>query len=280
MELTVYIRTTSSPYGLGSRLGQDAANEIDWCQKRRDIAAAARGEVPRWRGPQGQVIPESDQRQRPILETYWRAVPVANPAAAAALSAADRPGGEWSAAFICFVMRAAGVLPVHGFEFGQRHIRYIVGALRNRERSDRSRPFWLIDAIELLRKEAIPQPGDLLCFNRCAPAGPQHRCGTHPGRRMTTHTYATLRRQFWISQPAVVPTGSSHCALVVDNCTGPNGQRSIVTIGGNEANSVLVTPIHVDQDGGLPAAVIARRHIFGMIKIIACSPEVAGPNPC
>jgi hypothetical protein len=231
----------------------------NWCQMRQTIAATARAEEARWTRPNGTKLIESNPSQLAILTQYWSTVPgFGSPAAArqAALrSANDLPNGEWSAAFICFVMHTAGVRPAHGFEFGQRHMNYIVGALRNRERSDHSRPFWLVDHLEL-QHEAAPQAGDLLCFNRMANGA------------MTRHSTSSLRNQFWLggnqNRP---PRGSSHCRLVVSQ-TQIGGQRFIETIGGNESNSVRLRRIPADNDGMLPNA--QALNIFGMIKLVGC----------
>jgi hypothetical protein len=247
----------------------EQAAPVNWCQMRQTIAAAARAEIPRWRTANGAALVESDATQLPILTQYWSVVPgftAGNAAAAQAqISAADGPDGEWSAAFICFVMHTAGVRPQHGFVASQRHLSYIVGALRNRENSDANRPFWLVDQVEL-EHEATPHPGDLICFNRCTRRPNHHDPGCGPNQVRTTHTYASLRRQFGNNNKQVF--GSSHCALVVGT-TVVGGQRRLETIGGNEGNSVLMrTNIPIDADGMIvnPQAL----HIFGMIKITGC----------
>jgi hypothetical protein len=234
---------------------------------RQNIAAAARAEEARWTAANGQKILESDPSRLPILTSYWAAVPGVNAAAAAAQSAVDNDDWPWSAAFICFVMQRAGVLQAHGFQFGAKHITYIVGALRNRERSDRTRPFWLVDHVELQR-EATPHAGDILCFNRCIRGQPQDVCDGRLGRRRTTHTYASLRRTFWpLTNQNQVPWGNAHSAIVVGSAQ-VGAQRFVETIGGNEGNSVRLARIPVDQSGNIsnPEA----NHIFGMIKLIAC----------
>jgi len=158
-------------------------------------------------------------------------------------------------------MRRAGVRRSDGFEFGGKHITYIVGALRNRERSDRARPFWLVDALEL-QLEAVPQLGDLLCFNR-----PVRRPGRPP--QWTQHSYASLRRQFWADRNQNrQPFGNSHCRLVVGFHAGPDGRRWVETIGGNEANSVRLKRVRINQSGGILNPQGDR--IFGMIKLIGC----------
>jgi hypothetical protein len=243
----------------------DQAAPINWCTMRQTIAAVARAEEAGWTDPSGAKMLESHPSRLPVLTQYWSTVPgFATPAAAgqaAQNSANNVRGWEWSAAFICFVMHTAGIQRAHGFEFGRRHINYIVGALRNRERSDRTRPFWLVDHVELER-EAAARSGDLLCFNRPV---------SLPDRppMITRHTYARLRNAFWSggnqNRP---PRGSSHCSIVVGTVTAAGG-RFIETIGGNETGSVRIQRrIPVDQFGNIINPQAHR--IFGMIKLVGC----------
>jgi hypothetical protein len=235
---------------------------------RRTIAAIAYAEERRWTKPNGTKYQDDHPSRLPILTQYWAAVGFspAEAARAAQRSANGELGGEWSAAFICFVMQAAGVQRAHGFEFGQRHMNYIVGALRNRERSDRTRPFWLVDNIEL-RLEAVPRSGDLLCFNRPFSPGPGQPA------RMTTHSVANLRNQFWLggnqNRP---PRGAAHCSLVVGLVVEKKtGRRFLQTIGGNEGSPGSVQlrqQIPIDQSGGIPNP--QARNTFGMIKLVGC----------
>jgi subtilisin family serine protease len=252
----------------------EQAPAINWCQIRQQIAATARGEEARWTRPNGTKFLENHPSRLPILQEYWSATPgFGNPATAldaARRSAADDPDFPWSAAFICFVMQRAGVQRQHGFEFSQRHMNFIVGALRNRERSDRNRPFWLLDHIEL-QNEVTLAPGDLLCFNRCRPQpGAPASADCPVNQVMTTHSYDSLRRQFWSGGNANRDVfGHSHTAIIVGTVVR-NGQRFIETIGGNESNSVrLNATIPMNASGGIdnPGA----RRIFGAIKLIECT---------
>jgi hypothetical protein len=245
-------------------LGEEVA-DIDWCQMRQTIARTAQAEERRWTRPDGSKYWEDHPSRLPILASYWRTVPGFTTAAAAASAARESANDTvaWSAAFICFVMATAGVRQVHGFEFSQRHITYIVGALRNRERSDRNRVFWLADHIEV-QSEAAPEPGDLLCFNR------------RVNGIMTQHSYASLRRAYWSDgNQNRVPTGSSHCSIVVGKVER-NGEWFIQTIGGNESAAgsgdrgvtVGLREIPIDRFGGIPNP--QARNIFGIIKLIGC----------
>jgi len=226
-----------------------------WCEMRGRIARVARAEHARWTPSGGRKLTEGDPSQLPILTQYWSAVPgfcnATAAASAARHSAAHDPDYPWSAAFVCFVMRTAGVRLNDGFVFGPRHMEYIVGSLRNRERGDHRRPFWLVDHMEL-EHEVAPEPGDLLCFNR----------GT------SEHTYASLRSRFWSGGRQNTPTsGISHCRIVV-GISSSGRRRSVAAIGGNESDSVRLTHIPADQFGNIPNPM--TRRIFGMIKLIEC----------
>jgi murein DD-endopeptidase MepM/ murein hydrolase activator NlpD/LAS superfamily LD-carboxypeptidase LdcB len=252
-----YRPTISSGASLNPAIETDNVADIDWCQMWQTIARIARAEEQRWTRPDGTKFLENHPSRLPILESYWRTVPGFTTAAAAAAAAQQSANDTraWSAAFICFVMHTAGVRQAHGFEFGQRHMNYIVGALRNREQSDRNRVFWLYDEIEV-QNEATPQIGDLLCFNR------------EVNGVMTNHSYASLRNSFWLhGNQNVPPTGSSHCSIVV-GMVERNGRRFIQIIGGNERHSVRLQEIPIDRFGGIPNP--QAHNIFGIIKLLRC----------
>lgn len=236
------------------------APAVDWCRIRTDAAATARREERDWTAPNGRKLVEGDVGREAVLRRYWAAVPGVNAATAAHNSAVNDPDWPWSAAFICYVMQQAGVQRAHGFEFGAAHIRYIVGALRNRERSDTTRPFWLLDQVEV-ENEVTVQPGDLICLNR--------KVDGH----LTRHSYSSLRTAFWGNNGAnqnVRPWGSSHCTLVVGIGQDAQG-RFVETIGGNENNSVRLGNygrIALNAGGGIVSP--ASHNIFGLIKLTEC----------
>jgi subtilisin family serine protease len=240
----------------------EQAPVTNWCRIRRLISCIAQVQEARWTLPNGKKRREDEAAMRPLLEAYWRAVPGIDPVVLALKSAKDEEA--WSAAFICYVMHAAGVQAAHGFAFGRRHMIYVVGALRNRERSDRDRPFWLYDQVEAAQ-EATPQIGDLLCFNR------EDENGV-----LSHHSYSSLRNQWWVNNQNAEPTGVSHCSLVVDIVT--RGQRRYLqTVGGNESIpgagdrglTVKLKEIGINQSGAVsnPNAL----HMFGVIKLLGCS---------
>jgi subtilisin family serine protease len=255
---TERINTTGYPYEADNDAEQ--AHVENWCRIRRRISNVALVQEARWTLPNGNKRSENENAMLPLLESYWRTVPGVDPVESARLSANNTIA--WSAAFICYVMHIAGVQAAHGFEFGQRHMTYIVGALRNRERSNRNRAFWLYDNIELAH-EATPEIGDLLCFNRVN------------NGILTNHSYASLRNQWWVHNQNADPTGASHCSIVVD-IISRGRRRFIQTVGGNESipgmddrgRTVRLKEIEIDHNRAIlnPGAV----HVFGTIKLLEC----------
>ena len=233
----------------------------NWCNIKADIIRIARAEEARWRNAAGNKILESNPAMLADLEKYWRVViPAAQAHPNAVQSAADNNNFPWSAAFVSWVMSTAGVTKAMGFELSQRHMSYIVQALRNREASDRTKPFWLYDHIELLR-EAVPQPGDILCKNAV----------NDQNQITTSWTHSRLRRDFFENGHDAIPIanafGSSHCDIVVDTIQR-GARRFMRTVGGNVSDSVSFTEHEVDQNGTLvnPRAGL----IFGIIKLVEC----------
>src|SRR5262249_51289188 len=112
------------------------ALDVDWCVIRQSIVNTALAEEAVWTRPNNTRAEESARDMLDRLRAYWRdGVKVADWDAQAKASAADSVA--WSAAFVSWVVRTAGVTDGQGFKFSSRHIDYIVEALRNRERSSR-----------------------------------------------------------------------------------------------------------------------------------------------
>lgn len=230
----------------------------NWCTIKADISSIAIDEEAFWTHANGRKKRENEAAMLVELEKYWRSVPQVN-AKAQALASANNTE-EWSAAFICYVFREAGVEISDGFIFRRRHLSYIVGALRNRENSDTTKPFWLYDSIEILG-EAPPERGDLICYNR-----------THNGV-YSNHSYNSLRTRYWGNSD--VPTGFSHCNIVV-SIRDVNGTQVIETIGGNINGSVRYVYLtinnrqiqKVDFDGSNPRN---ENDIFGIVKNFECA---------
>ncbi len=122
----------------------------------------------------------------------------------------------WSSAFICWVMRRAGVL-VSEFPSTRRHSEYIHHAIQNRQRSLRGAAFrgWRLD-------EHAPQLGDLVCYSRSG--------------WMKSYDKAKAHDRY-----------SAHGDIVVH--VEPN--REIWTIGGNVKDSVSLRILKTDTRGRL-----------------------------
>ena len=230
---------------------------IDWCQIKQGIASTATSEEQVWTRNNGTKFVESDGAMLPRLQAYWRdGAGVGNWKAQANLSATDANGGAWSAAFVSWVLRTAGV-PDGTFAFSSAHIDYIVAALRNRERSDRDKPFWLYGVDE--QDQAQPQPGDILCFNRDA----------------SNFSYTSLRNLYWDNTNAVA-SAPMHCNIMTGT-SQRGGRRFIQSIGGNRGipggapnagvTVALTDEIEVDESGVLqnPPA-----HYLGFIALVGC----------
>ncbi|HEV8503817.1 MAG TPA: DUF2272 domain-containing protein [Chitinophagaceae bacterium] len=231
----------------------------DWCEiKQKIVRIAVEEEGVIWTDSSGNKRVESESAMLAELERYWNEVPGIN-AHDAAINSANNTE-PWSAAFISYVFSDAGIERSDGFLFARKHITYIVGALRNRENSDLTKPFWLHDNIEMLH-EATPAPGDLICYNRFDQNG-----------NYSNHSYSSLRARYWNNNDA--PSGVSHCDVVV-SITERNGQQIIDTIGGNVNGSVRYTYLtivndqfmKVEENGNNPQQ---ENDIFGIIKNLNC----------
>ena len=229
----------------------------DWCQliyKAIRIAVEEEGVV--WTKSNGVKYKESDKEMLPELQRYWEALYKTSTAAQMARdSAADKVA--WSAAFISYVMKEAGFTTAHGFPVSERHITYIVEAMRNRENKDRTKPFWLYDISEL--STAMPVPGDLLCFNR----------------EGSGHSYEGLKKLYF--GKTTTPSGKSHTDIVVHTRT--EGKALYVeTVGGNVHGAGLTVglkyfkiengKIYRLNEAG--KSLGEENNIFGILKMIEC----------
>jgi len=230
----------------------------DWCVIKNDLVRIALDEETLWTNPNGSKIRENNPAMLAELERYWTAVPNIIPHDMAVRSAGNREA--WSAAFICSVFKDAGVELADGFVFRRRHLAYIVGALRNRENSDQTRPFWLFDRTELLL-EAFPQRSDLICYNRFDDDG-----------NYSDHSYESLRNRF--AGNNIDPTGVSHTNLVVE-VSDINGQTIIKTVGGNLSESVRFVFHRVDGNRIMETDAAGNDlnedvDVFAVIKNLEC----------
>ena len=232
----------------------------NWCQIKQDIVTTATSEEQVWVRTDGTKAQEADANMLDRLRAYWRdGAGVANWSDKADLSAADDPNeGPWSAALVSWVLRAAGVPVGAGFKFSGLHLQYIVEALRNRESSDMTKPFWLYGVDE--QDQAQPRLGDILCFNRGA----------------SNFTYGTLRSRFW-GNSDVPGSGAMHCNIVVD-FVQRGTRRFLRSIGGNVHVPGDPDPHHgstvgfVDEMEVNDSGVILSppAHYLGFIALVGC----------
>lgn len=181
-----------------------------------EIVRIANAEAARWLRD-GHQIQETDPRILAVLADYWRTGVGVNYSEAELADSAiqARPSHAWSAAFISWVMRKAGLGTI--FRRAAAHAVYIRWAIENRLNSSNN-PF---GAYRI--NEVTPRLGDLLCKNRL-------------GGRLT---YDTIR-----------PGHMSHCDIV----TEVHSDR-IVTIGGNvsisarDGGSVMRRSVPLDASG-------------------------------
>lgn len=241
-------------------------DRLDWCRIRHGIIRSAVEMQGAWLDARGRLRAEAEAAMLEHLEAFWRdGVGSRGWRQFGRESAADTRA--WSAAFVSWVVRNAGVPAGMGFDFSGRHMTYIAGALRNRMRGDGHRPFWFYGIGEQAQHRILP--GDILCRNR--------RFQGH----MTTHSLESLRRRFWGQHGEnanVEPTGASHCDVATGYVT-QNDRRYLEVIGGNtshvtgpRANTVGTHHFEVDAQGRLvnPAA----HHIFGFVVLTECVREM------
>ena len=167
----------------------------------------------------------------PRVLAYWRAVPEAEAAAAIArnralwsaqLAGTPGPGvwsdPAWSAAFISYVMRAAGV-DEREFRPSAAHAFYVDAILRDAAEFPAEAPFVPHDPAA-----RAPEPGDLICADR----------SSRPLLSWRNRLTETARFR------------PMHCDLVIR--TGPGVAEAI---GGNIADAVTLTLYPADAAGHL-----------------------------
>ncbi len=144
----------------------------------------------------------------------------------------------WSAAFISWVMRRAGV---PGFVASPRHMDYIAHAWRQPARS----PYAYTDPFT-----GKPAPGDLVCFLRAADEG-----RGADGLRNALAGQGSLPRQ-------------SHCEVVI--AANPGGDRTLHLVGGNTLNAVVMRQLPLERDGRLARATASG------VADAGCGPGLPG----
>jgi len=221
-----------------------------------------RVELDPWQRPPS-TRAESNPANFPRVLAYWRAVPEDEGAVArnrplyvAALAGAA--GGEalwqepyWSAAFISYVMRAAGV-DAREFPPSAAHSTYVDAMIRDAERFPATAPF-----IPHSPREYAPQPGDLLCADR-------------------SRTPITDWRQRAADDGRFRPM---HCDIVVTVRPG-----RVEAIGGNVLDAVTRTRFPADAYGyllppppGAPVWFAVFENRLG--RLPPWEPPAAAPSP-
>ena len=201
----------------------------------------------------------------PRVLAYWRAVPEAEAAAAIArnrglwsgrLAGVPGPGvwsdPAWSAAFVSYVMRTAGV-DEREFHPSAAHAFYLDAILRDAAEFPAQAPFVPHDPAA-----RVPEPGDLICADR------------------SRRPLASWRDRL----PETGQFRPMHCDLVIRTTSG-----AAEAVGGNIADAVTLTLYPTDAAGHLlprgprePAifAVIENRlgrlPPFGTARIAAVNP--------
>ncbi len=179
-------------------------------------------------------VPEADPANFPRILAYWRAVPddegavVRNRVLYAAALAGDPAGAAlwrqpfWSAAFVSYVLRGAGVDAVE-FPAAAAHATYVDALIRAALRFPATAPF-----IPFTPAERAPLPGDLLCADR----GPEPIADWR-ARAADTGRFRPM-----------------HCDIVVT--AGPG---AVEAIGGNVRDAVTRTRFPADGSGYLLPAL-------------------------
>ncbi len=174
--------------------------------------------------------PESDPAQFPRVLAYWQSVPVDHGAIATNRRRyAERLAGgtpepalwadpAWSAAFISWVFRSAGV-DTPEFRPSATHALYLDALLAQAQRYPAAAPF-----VPHAPEQRAPAPGDLLCRDRSAA----------PLRHWTERLTETGRIR------------PMHCDIVIAALPG-----RVEAVGGNVGDAVTLTRFPAGPDGHL-----------------------------
>ncbi|NGO08416.1 DUF2272 domain-containing protein [Streptomyces sp. HC44] len=215
---------------------------------RARIAQFAEQERTRW-GNGTRV--ETEPAMTATLQDYY-STGVRSPVTASDLQSSSwQAGHPWSAVFISWVMRQAGV--GNAFTYSTAHRVYVSAAKRNAETGNTANPFWAYPV-----EKIVPEVGDLVCADRDGGGG----CGGV--------TYATIDNgTAW----------STHCDVVtaVDR-TG----RKLTAVGGNVSQSVKAKTITIDAQGFVvPQQSGQSCRYFAILKVRDGTPSAtqqeAGP---
>ncbi|WP_051609291.1 DUF2272 domain-containing protein [Fodinicurvata fenggangensis] len=213
----------SYPYQAKERILSIAYRE--WLEFRRPVLDQTGQEAEQLR----KGYEEGDPEVFPHLQAYWNAVRSEYAGYVRQQRRRHRAGvktglwqGEpWSAAFISYVMRSAGI-DLDDFEWDAGHRNYVDAAIRSERRYGRDSVFLPHEITDY-----APRVGDLVCSDRSLPA--EQRIGSLAER--------------------VAELGSSrgmHCDIVVQTEPG-----RIAVIGGNVRDAVTLSYLSVNAQGQL-----------------------------
>jgi hypothetical protein len=203
----------------------------------RNLLDACETELNRF---EGGAKSETDDPQYKYVKEYW--VGIGNNKLTGKTQIKDSKGKlfrpAWSAAFISFVVRAAGA--GDKFRYGEAHCHYIVQGMKDRESGKEQAAYWTFAA-----EERAPQLGDLICAGR---------------EYASEYDYRIAKFQY--AADGFFP---SHCDVVVSVDPGKGLLR---VIGGNVSNSVSMSTYAIDQHGFLLGRTSTRS--LPWIGVMAC----------
>ena len=154
----------------------------------------------------------------------------------------------WSAAFISYVLKEAGV-GRGDFQFSASHWRYIDYAAETDKNLGAQALYQPVDA-----RDVVPGLGDLICGDRSGDDRPRLTC-------MADRASEAGRKR------------KLHCDLVVGRTAD-----AVLAIGGNVSDSVALCLYPVDQNGRLitdPAGTRDTRSLFGLLRCRLTGPARA-----
>ncbi len=179
------------------------------------IISTAIAEEKKWSDKStGAKILETSEAGKTEIKKYWGSLISSSTAIDKKVSTRE----AWSAAFICWVMKQAGVTETDGFAFHQRHVVYMAQALKNVGTTGKHFYMKKADA-------HAPTKGDLVCIGVSS-----------------WLTWAKLEQYKDETNRANI-TGSSHCDIFVEEVT-IDSKKYLVAIGGNVGT-------HADKRTGL-----------------------------
>lgn len=179
--------------------------------QRMNAVRVAKREYKKW-NPDSGKIKEHDQRTLKELDNYWKSVN---------RSYSSMKSEPWSAAFISYVMKEAGL--GDRFKYSPLHSTYIIDSINNRLKNKGFVKGFKPEEIEL-------KEGYLVCYSRAG----------------ANATYST--------QGAY----TAHCDIVTDI---DKLKLQAVSIGGNVSDSVSKTTIPIDKSGKIDLSKSSRPYI-------------------